>query len=47
VHNIVVWGNHSLTQYPDTRNGYVQANGKDTPINDFVKDQKWIENEFV
>ena len=39
---MVVWGNHSLTQFPDTT--YVTANG--APVSDDL-DTKWIEDEFI
>jgi malate dehydrogenase len=41
IHNVVVWGNHSLTQYPDVNHGHVGP--KKTPIRVAVGDAKYIE----
>jgi malate dehydrogenase len=43
VKNLVVWGNHSSTQYPD----FYNANIDGKPVTDFVKDHAWLENNFV
>ena len=43
VKNLVVWGNHSSTQYPDFYNAKID--GK--PVTDFIKDHAWLENDFV
>jgi malate dehydrogenase len=40
--NIVVWGNHSATQYPDV--SVAKLNGKST--NDLV-DQQWLVDNFI
>lgn len=42
VKNIIIWGNHSATQFPDVANG--TANGK--PVTDLV-DAAFLQNEFV
>jgi len=42
VKNIIIWGNHSATQFPDVANG--TANGK--PVTDLV-DSAFLQNEFV
>jgi malate dehydrogenase len=42
VSNMIVWGNHSATQYPDLFNSKV----KGQPAIDLV-DQDWYENEFI
>ncbi|CAF0879987.1 unnamed protein product [Adineta steineri] len=47
VKNIMIWGNHSSTQFPDVRSGTVTVNGKETPIYEAVKDDNWIKNEFI
>jgi malate dehydrogenase len=43
VSNVVVWGNHSATQYPDFYNAKI--NGK--PVTDVIKDEAWLMNEFI
>jgi malate dehydrogenase len=42
VSNVIVWGNHSATQFPDLFN--TKVNGK--PAIDQV-DQQWYENDFI
>jgi malate dehydrogenase len=43
VKQLVIWGNHSSTQYPDFYNAKID--GK--PVTNFINDQQWLENEFV
>lgn len=43
VKNVIIWGNHSSTQYPDVNHGTVE--GK--PIRQQVKDDAWLDGEFV
>ena len=43
VKNVIIWGNHSLTQYPDVTHATV--NGKS--VYDTVADEKWIRDEFI
>lgn len=47
VKNVIVWGNHSSTQFPDAAHGTVSLNGAHTPIYDAVKDDNWLKTEFV
>jgi malate dehydrogenase len=47
VHNIVIWGNHSSTQYPDVSHGYVEIDGKKVAVKDAVKDDAWLQGEFI
>lgn len=42
VKNLIIWGNHSATQYPDVANG--TANGK--PVTELVE-KEYLQNEFV
>ena len=42
VKNVVVWGNHSATQYPDLH----QASVDGTPALDLI-DMDWYENDFI
>ena len=43
VKKMVVWGNHSVTQYPDLN--HAEINGR--PVRDMLADQDWIEREFI
>lgn len=47
VKNVIIWGNHSSTQFPDVHSATVNVNGKDTPVYDAVKDDNWLKNDFV
>jgi len=43
VSNIIIWGNHSSTQYPDVNHGIVAG----TPIRDALKDDNYLNGEFI
>lgn len=43
VKNVIIWGNHSSTQYPDVNHGTVS--GK--PIRQAVNDDAWLDGEFI
>ena len=43
VENIVMWGNHSSTQYPDVNHGTVRGN----PIRQEVNDDEWLNGPFI
>ena len=43
VKNVVIWGNHSSTQYPDVNHGRVG----ETPIREAVGDDAYLDGEFV
>lgn len=45
--NIIIWGNHSSTQYPDVSHGVVNINGTVTSIPDAVKDDAYLQGEFI
>ena len=45
--NVIIWGNHSSTQFPDARSATVTVDGKETPVYDAVKDDNWLKNDFV
>jgi len=47
VKNVVIWGNHSSTQYPDVNHGVVHLHGKDVPVREAVKDDAWLNGEFI
>jgi malate dehydrogenase len=40
---MVIWGNHSATQYPDFYNAKI--NGK--PATDVISDLNWLQNDFI
>lgn len=47
VANIIIWGNHSSTQYPDVSHGIVNVNGAVSSIPDAVKDDGYLQGEFI
>ena len=42
ISNMIIWGNHSSTQYPDFYNSLI----KDTPTINIIDDMKWLQNDF-
>lgn len=47
VKNVIIWGNHSSTQFPDVRTATVTVDNQVTPVFDAVKDDQWLKNDFV
>jgi malate dehydrogenase len=47
VHNVIIWGNHSSTQYPDVNHGYVVLNGKKVPIREAINDEAFLNGQFI
>ena len=45
--NIVIWGNHSLTQVPDVNNADVLIDGQKKSVREAVKDDKYLNEEFM
>ena len=43
IKKMIVWGNHSGTQYPDLDHAEIRG----TPVRDLLPDQDWVENEFI
>lgn len=43
VSHMIIWGNHSTTQYPDFY--HAKINGK--PVTDVITDINWLQNEFI
>ncbi|MGE8590357.1 MAG: malate dehydrogenase, partial [Alcaligenes sp.] len=43
IENLIVWGNHSPTMYPDTR--FATVNGE--KIDAIINDQEWNRNTFI
>jgi len=43
IERMVIWGNHSATQYPDI--SYATIGGK--PAAEVIDDQAWVEGEFI
>lgn len=43
VSNMIIWGNHSATQYPD----FYSAKINGTPANEVITDEDWLKNTFI
>jgi len=44
---VTIWGNHSSTQFPDVDHAVASVGGKATPVRDAVKDDNWLNNDFI
>uniref|UniRef100_A0AAY5KCY8 Malate dehydrogenase n=1 Tax=Esox lucius TaxID=8010 RepID=A0AAY5KCY8_ESOLU len=47
VKNVIIWGNHSSTQYPDVHHAMVKVNSNEVPAFDAVKDDSWLKGDFI
>ncbi|KAJ7358861.1 Malate dehydrogenase, cytoplasmic [Desmophyllum pertusum] len=47
VKNVIIWGNHSSTQYPDVNHGVVDLGNGPVSIREAVKDDNWLNGDFV
>lgn len=48
VKNVIIWGNHSSTQYPDVTHATVKlASGEEKSVRELVADDAWLNGEFI
>ncbi|KAK4357010.1 hypothetical protein RND71_022620 [Anisodus tanguticus] len=47
VKNVIIWGNHSSTQYPDVNHATVKTPAGDKPVRELVADDAWLNGEFI
>ncbi|KAK4544808.1 hypothetical protein RGQ29_032979 [Quercus rubra] len=47
VKNVIIWGNHSSTQYPDANHATVTTTNGERPVKELVTDNHWLKNEFI
>lgn len=47
VSNVIIWGNHSSTQFPDVAHAMVEVNGQNIPVSQAVKDDDYLKNDFI
>uniref|UniRef100_A0A915Q1N6 Malate dehydrogenase n=1 Tax=Setaria digitata TaxID=48799 RepID=A0A915Q1N6_9BILA len=47
VKNVIIWGNHSSTQFPDVTHAKVAKNGSLLGAYDAINDQEWIRGPFI
>ncbi|HJN38069.1 MAG TPA: malate dehydrogenase [Gammaproteobacteria bacterium] len=43
VKNMIIWGNHSATQFPDFMNAKIDGQ----PVTDIIHDNEWLHAEFI
>ncbi|KAL0267533.1 UNVERIFIED_CONTAM: hypothetical protein PYX00_009779 [Menopon gallinae] len=47
VKNVIIWGNHSKTQFPDARHAVVEKDGRVIPVYEALNDDHWLRDGFV
>lgn len=47
VKNIIIWGNHSSTQYPDVNHATVAVSSGEKSVRELVADDHWLHTEFI
>ncbi|KAG8363413.1 hypothetical protein BUALT_Bualt19G0019800 [Buddleja alternifolia] len=47
VKNVIIWGNHSSTQYPDVNHATVNTCDGPKPVRELIKDDKWLNTDFI
>lgn len=52
VKNVIIWGNHSKTQFPDVNNGTIAdypsgAAGAFLPVRAAINDNAWLDGDFI
>ena len=47
VKNVIIWGNHSATQFPDVSQAKVKKGGAELSAYESVKDDAWLKGDFI
>nr|ANN22405.1 cytosolic malate dehydrogenase [Camellia oleifera] len=47
VKNVIIWGNHSSTQYPDVNHATVKTPAGEKPVRVLVANDEWLNGEFI
>ncbi|KAI3863275.1 hypothetical protein MKW92_036449 [Papaver armeniacum] len=47
VKNVIIWGNHSSTQYPDVTHATVKTSAGEKVVKELVADDAWLNGEFI
>ena len=47
ISNVIIWGNHSNTQFPDVNHAVVRSGNTSKPIREAINDNQWLNGEFV
>ncbi|TKC37264.1 hypothetical protein EI555_002795 [Monodon monoceros] len=45
--NVIIWGNHSSTQYPDVNHAKVKLQGKEDGTYAALEDDSWLKGELI
>ncbi|RXM28925.1 Malate dehydrogenase, cytoplasmic [Acipenser ruthenus] len=47
VKDVIIWGNHSSTQYPDVHHAKVKVQDKEVGAYEAVQDDNWLKGDFI
>jgi len=47
VKNVIIWGNHSSTQYPDVNHATVKTPSGEKCVRELVNNDEWLNGEFI
>lgn len=47
VRNVIIWGNHSSTQFPDAASAVVKNNGDEQKVTNLITDAGYLQGTFV
>lgn len=47
VKNVIIWGNHSSTQFPDVAHAMVTVDGKEKPVQEAINNDTWVKGDFI
>ncbi|KAG6786635.1 hypothetical protein POTOM_008242 [Populus tomentosa] len=47
VKNVIIWGNHSSTQYPDANYATATTDSGEKSVRELVADDHWIDSEYI
>jgi len=47
VKNVIIWGNHSGTQFPDARHATVTRGDKEESLTTVLSDDAWLKSDFI
>ncbi|KAL4178693.1 hypothetical protein AMTRI_Chr13g116370 [Amborella trichopoda] len=47
VKNVIIWGNHSSSQYPDANHATVTTATGERPVRELVSNDQWLKGEFI
>lgn len=47
LNNVTIWGNHSLTQYPDIQKTTVEKEGRSESAKQRIKEAEWLAQKFI